>query len=146
MAGNTKNPPSVGYSGTPLAKKLGVKPGHRLSLIDAPGGFEQKLVGLPEDAAVLRGLRGKAGFDVILLFCSNHRDLMQNFSRASERLTQAGGLWIAWPKKASGVSTDLSENAIRQFGLDAGLVDNKVCAIDETWSGLRFVIRLRDRK
>lgn len=137
---------TAGYSGTPLAKKLGIKPGHRVALIDAPDDFERQLVGLPDDAVVSRGLRGTAMFNVILLFCRNVAVLKRNFERARDRMTPDGGLWVGWPKKASGVATDLDDGIVREFGLSTGLVDNKVCAIDATWSGLRFVIRVKDRR
>lgn len=95
---------------------------------------------------MVSGLRAKGPFDVILMFCRKRTDLVRNFEKARRRLSISGGLWIAWPKKASGVETDLSDSVVRAFGLDSGLVDNKVCAIDATWSGLRFVVRLKDRK
>jgi hypothetical protein len=128
----------AGYSGAPLPKKLGIQEGSRVVLVDAPRGF------------ALRGVRSSTRLgtqhDVILLFSNSRSKLEQRFKKAARTLAPAGGLWIAWPKKASGVSTDLDENVVRQIGLAAGLVDNKVCAIDEIWSGLRFVIRLKDRK
>jgi hypothetical protein len=123
-----------GYSGTPLPRKLGVKPGHRVLLYGAPSGFEL-------DGAV----SGAGAFDVILAFCPDLATLERGFGGWRARLDPAGGLWVAWPKKASKVPTDLTENIVREFGLATGLVDNKVCAIDEIWSGLRFVVRLADR-
>ncbi len=135
----------AGYSGTPLAKKLGVKPGHRLLLVQAPEGFEALLEGLPEDAAVARSPRAGVHYDVIVLFSSREADLVRRFPAAANRLTEAGGLWVSWPKKASGVATDLTEDVVRRIGLATGLVDNKICAVDETWSGLRFVVRVKDR-
>jgi hypothetical protein len=133
----------AGYSGTPLAKKLGIKDGGRVLLIAAPEGFEKTLEGLPETAVVT----GRAGreHDVIVLFAKDSKAFEKGFAGAKARLHQDGGLWIAWPKKSSGVKTDLTENAIRDVALAAGLVDNKVCAIDEVWSGLRVVVRARDR-
>ncbi len=130
---------TAGYSGTPLEKKLGIKEGCRVALLKAPAGF-----GL--DAPVRRDLRGTAPFDVILLFSQRLADLRRRFAAASGRMAQTGGLWIAWPKKTSGVATDLSFDVVQNLGLDAGLVDNKICAVSETWSGLRFVIRRRDRR
>jgi hypothetical protein len=132
-----------GYSGTPLAAKLGIKPGCRVALMNAPRGFEE-LLDAPE-ATLTRGYRGKTPCDVILLFCAKTVDLEQGFAKARERLDEAGGLWVAWPKKASGVETDLTEDCVRDYALARGLVDNKVCAIDEVWSGLRLVVRLADR-
>jgi len=136
----------AGYSSTPLAKKLGIKAGHRLALVDAPDDFEFLLVDLPDTTIVRRTLRGKQPFDTMVFFIRSEEELARRFLPLSRRLATAGGLWIAWPKKASGVPTDLTENVVRRIGLAAGLVDNKVCAIDATWSGLRFVRRLADRE
>lgn len=135
----------AGYSGTPLAKKLGIKEGHRVALIHVPADFSSTLEGLPADVTLQTDLKGREGLDVILFFADQRRELVKSFASLQKRLTPAGGLWIAWPKKASGVPTDLTEDVIRAVGLEFGLVDNKVCAVDETWSGLRFVIRVRDR-
>ncbi len=137
--------PPAGYSGTPLPKKLGVKEGHSLLLLGAPPGFDKTLGKLPADLRLRRDLRSKAAVDVALLFCKNIADLEKRFAAVAKLLSKAGGLWIAWPKKSSGVLTDLSDGFVREYGLAAGLVDNKVCAVDETWSGLRFVYRLKDR-
>jgi hypothetical protein len=134
---------SAGYSGTPLVRKLGIKPGARLGLISAPEGFLTLLEGLPADVAVSSGLRGP--LDVIVAFFLDRAELVRRLPALKAALDQAGGLWIAWPKRASGVPTDVTEQAVRDLSLAAGLVDNKVCAIDETWSGLRVVYRLRDR-
>jgi hypothetical protein len=136
----------AGYSGTPLVQKLGIKAGHRVGLLNAPEEFERTLGPLPEGAATTRPAAGKQPFDVIVLFLTKRAALEREFGSAAERLARAGGLWIAWPKKASGVPTDLTENILREVCLPSGLVDNKVCAIDETWSGLRLVVRLKDRK
>ncbi len=135
----------AGYSGTPLARKLGIKPAHRLLLIDAPDGAMSMLGSLPHGVSVRSGLRSRALADVILLFCSDARSLGRRWSSAAERLDWAGGLWVCWPKRASGIATDLAGDAVREHGLAGGLVDNKVCALDETWSGLRFVVRVSDR-
>jgi hypothetical protein len=135
----------AGYSGTPLPQKLGIKPGQCVALIDAPTGFDRTLGTLPVDVTVQADLRGREPFDVIVLFTSSAAKLRKRFTAVARRLTPAGGLWIAWPKRASGVPTDLTEDVIRAIGLEAGLVDNKVCAVDDTWSGLRFVIRIKDR-
>ena len=131
----------AGYSGTPLPKKLGISPGARLRFVAAPNEFAAALGPLP--AGVRFAARCPA--DVVVFFTERRADLDRRFARLARGLDRAGGLWIAWPKKASGVPTDLDENAVRKIGLAAGLVDNKVCAIDETWSGLRFVVRLADR-
>jgi len=135
----------AGYSGTPLPRKLGIKPAHRVALINAPAGFEQMLASLPDDVEVIMDLGSGPPIDVVVFFTTRLADLRKRFAGLAKRLSPAAGLWIAWPKKASGVATDLAENVIREVGLNAGLVDNKVCAIDDTWSGLRFVIRLHDR-
>ena len=135
----------AGYSGTPLVKKLGIKEGHELALIGAPDGFADTLGKLPNGVVSRLDLRTSAPLDVIVFFIANRAALVKRFKDLAGRLTAAGGLWIAWPKKASGVATDLTENAIRDIGLGFGLVDNKVCAVDDIWSGLRFVRRLKDR-
>ena len=135
----------AGYSGTPLVKKLGIKTGHRVALLGAPAGFRASLEGLPEDVVLKRDLRGTQPLDVVLLFAPRLSALHKRFAAAARRLDAAGGLWIAWPKKSSGVVTDITESAVRAHGLDSGLVDNKICAVDETWSGLRFVVRREDR-
>lgn len=133
----------VGYSGTPLARKLGIKPGHRVALVSAPPRFESQLEGLPDEVSLARQVRGT--LDVIVVFVERAAELGARFTSLARRLDPAGGLWVAWPKKTSGKATDLTENVVREIGLAAGLVDNKVCAVDEVWSGLRFVVRLADR-
>jgi len=135
----------AGYSGTPLASKLGIKPGHRVALVDAPPGFAQTLGELPEGVTLHTGLPGNEPFDVIVFFTDSRARLRLHFAALAARLTPAGGFWVAWPKKASGIATNLTEDLVRTVGLDAGLVDNKVCAVDETWSGLRSVVRAQDR-
>lgn len=136
----------AGYSGTPLPKKLGIKPGHRVGIVGAPRNAGPTLAEIAATGPVELKLRAGKPFDVIVIFCGSQQDLADRFPKAYDRLEQSGGLWIAWPKKSSGIETDLNENIIRTLGLAAGLVDNKVCAIDETWSGLRFVVRVVDRK
>jgi hypothetical protein len=133
----------AGYSGTPLPKKLGIKEEHRVALLDAPDDIERLLGDLPPGVTVLRSAR--APLDVVVWFVTERRTLERRLPELAERLDRAGGLWICWPKKASGVATDVTENVARDAALALGLVDNKVCAIDETWSGLRIVYRLRDR-
>jgi hypothetical protein len=132
-----------GYSGTALAKKLGIKPGHRVVLVGAPSGFAAALNPLPENVLILS--RPRSEVDVIVLFAPSRRYLQQNFQRYLDLMKAPSGLWIGWPKKSSCVSTDLSFDAVQKQGLASGLVDNKVCALDDTWSGLRFVVRLADR-
>ena len=136
----------AGYSGTPLARKLGIKADHTVTLLRAPERFEDELEGLEEGVRVLRGLRGKGTIDVALSFVTRQRELDETFARLIPRLAQTGGLWIAWPKKASGMATEVDESHVRATGLATGLVDNKICAVNETWSGLRFVIRVENRR
>ena len=133
----------AGYSGTPLPTKLGIKPGARLALLNAPDDFDRTLGELPDDVSIRTRTRGP--LDVVLHFTDSERELRRRFDTLARTLDPAGGLWIAWPKQASGVPTDLTEGVVREIGLASGLVDNKVCAIDDTWSGLRFVIRLENR-
>lgn len=131
----------AGYSGTPLPKKLGIKEGSRVALVNAPKDFQ--LGELPDDVQFIK--RPAKSLDIILLFVLTERELTRNFAKLAVTLVSNGMIWIAWPKKSSGVVTDLSEPRVRQIGLDAGLVDVKICAIDDTWSGLKFVYRLKDR-
>ena len=133
----------AGYSSTPLVRKLGIKPGARIAVLGAPEGFSLPSEELPPGVAIRASARGP--LDVIIAFFDRGPRLERRFPALRGALDPAGGLWIAWPKRSSGVSTDLDENVVRAAGLAAGLVDNKVCAIDEVWSGLRFVFRLRDR-
>ena len=134
----------AGYSGTPLQKKLGIKEGSRVWLVNPPRGFRKTLGDLPRNVLFVGQSAGP--LDLILFFVKSRSQLLNNFSKLASKLAPAGMLWIAWPKRASGVATDLSDNVVRGIGLDAGLVDTKICAIDEVWSGLRFVIRLKDRR
>ena len=130
----------AGTSGTPLPKKLGIKPGFVVALLGVPEDFAKKTLGpLPEGAVVRADAR--SAFDVGVLFARSRSDLARRFPAAAKAMGQPGALWIAWPKKASGVQTDLGENAVRDFGLAAGLVDYKVAAIDAVWSGLCFARR-----
>jgi hypothetical protein len=133
----------VGYSGTPLAKKLGIKEGSRIALLGAPEGFDDELAPLPDGVQVLRRLT--PGLDVAVLFVTARRDLERRFPEVAAAITPAGGFWVAWPKRASRVPTDLTEDVLRAVGLPQGLVDNKVCAVTEVWSGLRFVWRKENR-
>ncbi|HEX7452612.1 MAG TPA: DUF3052 family protein [Polyangiaceae bacterium] len=135
----------AGYSGTPLPQKLGLKAGARLGLMSAPKGFAQTLGALPPGVATSDATRGNSPLDVIVCFAPSRAELARLLPKAHKRLHPSGGLWICWPKKASGVVTDVSENDVRNAGLAAGLVDNKVCAVDEVWSGLRLVFRVQDR-
>jgi hypothetical protein len=143
----------AGYSGTPLPKKLGIKPGHRLALVAAPDGFDGTLreAGMEGDVTVaaLAGAPGRVAaaqrHHVIVAFVTERAELARSFGQLAAALDPAGGLWIAWPKKASGRATDVTEDVVRAIALAAGLVDNKVCAIDQVWSGLRCVVRVADR-
>ena len=133
----------AGYSGTPLAKKLGIKEGSRIALVNASKDFQSALGELPDNVQFIK--RPAKLLDIILLFVLTERALVRDFAKLAATLVSNGMIWIAWPKKSSGVTTDLSEQRVQRIGLDAGLVDVKICAIDETWSGLKFVYRLKDR-
>jgi len=133
---------SAGYSGTPLPRKLGLKSGMRFVALNAPPELDVLLARAPE----LERLARVTSFDCALAFATTERVLAGLFPKLLPRLVDAGMIWIAWPKKTSDVVTELTENAVRRAGLAAGLVDVKVCAIDATWSGLKFVRRLRDRR
>ena len=133
----------AGYSGTPLVQKIGIKPQHRLLFRNAPSDFSKTLGKLPEGT---KHVDGKGTIDVAILFVTSAAELKREFASSARRLESNGMLWIGWPKKASGMKTDLGENLVRDIGLAAGMVDVKVCAIDDTWSGLKFVYRLKDRK
>jgi hypothetical protein len=136
---------SAGYSGTPLPRKLGIKPGQRIAFIEAPPAFAEALGRLPDGVVPpLTTLRGP--LDLVVAFFLERRELEQRLPQLIAALDPAGGLWIAWPKRASRVATDLTEDVVRELALAAGVVDVKVCAIDATWSGLKLVIRVRDRR
>lgn len=133
----------AGYSGTPLVKKLGIKSGFDLAFLNAPAGFSRELE-LPPDVRI--NSKSRKPVDFALLFVESEQELLKNFPTYAARLKPAGMLWVAWPKKSSGVTTDLSFTNVQAIGLAAGLVDTKICAVNEIWSGLKFVIRLKDRK
>ena len=132
----------AGYSGTPLEKKLGIKENFNVAFINAPNGFDQQLDIPP---GVVINSRARKPLDLVLFFVKRRYDLEKRFSDYSVKLKQPGSFWISWPKKTSGVATDLDTNVVREVGLAKGMVDVKVCAIDEVWSGLKFVFRLKDR-
>jgi len=134
----------AGYSGTPLPKKLGIKDGYRAALFNTPANIKGELKDALAACQMARDGRGP--LDFAHLFVKTQADLKKEFARLAKQLAPAGILWISWPKKSSGVATDLDENKVRDIGLAAGLVDVKVCAVDEIWSGLKFVIRVKDRK
>jgi hypothetical protein len=133
----------AGYSDTPLPRKLGIAGGARVALLRAPQGFDATLGELPPGVETRTQARGS--FDVVVFFITARAELERRLDALVRAIRPAGGLWVAWPKRASKVPTDLDENAIRDVALPKGLVDNKVCAIDETWSGLRLVIRRENR-
>ncbi|HTA48378.1 MAG TPA: DUF3052 domain-containing protein [Verrucomicrobiae bacterium] len=133
-----------GYSGTPLPKKLGIKAGFRVHLANAPAEVRAEL----REALAECEMKTKPGgiLDFAMLFTKSRSELTREFSRLAKLLAPAGMLWVSWPKKSSGVASEVDENLVRGIGLDAGLVDVKVCAVTEVWSGLKFVRRMKDRK
>ena len=133
----------AGYSGTPLAKKLGIKEDSRVSLVNAPPGFEKELGELPPGAEL--SSRGNKPFNLVLLFVKSESALKKQFSKYAQKINRDGMVWVAWPKKSSGVTTDLLFENVQKTGLSAGLVDVKICAVNDIWSGLKFVYRLKDR-
>jgi|SRR5579863_10342707 len=132
-----------GYSGTPLPKKLGIKSGYRVQLLDLPAEVRSELQA--ELAGCKIAIDGKLPLDFAMFFTKSKTALAKEFDRIANRLAPAGMLWVSWPKKSSGVATDLDENIVRDIGLATGLVDVKVCAVTEVWSGLKFVRRVKDR-
>jgi hypothetical protein len=138
-------PEGAGYSGTPLPRKLGIGDGDEVALIGAPERFEDTLGELPDVASLHTDLADDARYDVILAFVTQRSELEAELPRLRARMAPACGLWIAWPKRASRMPTDMTEQVVRDVALPTGLVDNKVCAIDDTWSGLRLVIRRENR-
>jgi hypothetical protein len=131
----------AGYSGTPLPKKLGIKEGHQVATLCAPSDFAKTLGALPSGVAIKTRYAGKSRFDVIVTFVTSRERLKREITTGRAHMQPAAGFWIAWPKRASGVATDVTEDVVREIALPTGLVDNKVCAIDDTWSALRLVIR-----
>ncbi len=129
-----------GYSGTPLPQKLGIKDGFRIALHNLPADVAAEL---KDEFAKCQVSKGR--LDFVMIFTKSHAELEKQFSRFSKQLAPTGMLWVSWPKKSSGVATDLNENLVRDIGLEARLVDVKVCAVTEVWSGLKFVIRIKDR-
>jgi hypothetical protein len=130
---------TTGYSGTPLPRKLGLAAGQRIHLAGAPAGFADLLGPLPEGVRVLR--RAVGPLDLVVAFTTRRADLARRLPGLQAALAPAGMLWVAWPKRAAGVPTDVTEDVVREVALPRGLVDVKVCAIDATWSGLRLVTR-----
>jgi hypothetical protein len=134
---------AAGYSGTPLPRKLGIKEGSRVAVLSAPDDFDSTLGPLPEGVVVRRRLRGP--LDVVVFFTTSRAQLERRIEALRAALDPAGRLWVAWPKRASGVATDVTEDMVREVALSHRLVDNKVAAVDVTWSGLQLVIRVADR-
>jgi len=132
----------AGYSGTPLPRKLGIRAGSTVLVAGAPAGFD--LGDLPDGVTVHRR-RSRSGYDLVLAFCSDRATLIEGFATWKALLGPAGSLWLAWPKRASGVATDLTDGVVREVGLSGGLVDVKVAAVDPVWSALKLVYRLSDR-
>ena len=132
-----------GYSGTPLPKKLGIKDGYRVALIGMPGEIRTDLKEALSKCRISKDFA--PALDFIHIFTSSHVELEREMKRAAKALAPAGMVWISWPKKSSGVATDLTEDIIRATGLALGLVDVKVCAVTDVWSGLKFVIPVKDR-
>ena len=133
-----------GYSGTPLPKKLGIKPGSRVAVVSAPDGFLESILQPLPDGVELRS-RARGPLDVVVFFTKRRAELERRFDTLVNALDRAGALWVAWPKGTSGVPTDLTENTVRDVALPKGLVDTKVAALDDVWSGLKLVIRLENR-
>ena len=136
-------PSPTGYSGTPLPRKLGMKEGSRVAVLSAPDDFDTTLGPLPDGLVVRRRLRGP--LDVVVFFTTSRAKLERRIDALRAALDPAGRLWVAWPKRASGVATDVTENVVREIALAHRLVDRKVAAVDATWSGLQLVIRVADR-
>jgi len=133
----------AGYSGTPLARKLGIKEGSVIAMINAPVDFQDTLGELPENVRIAKSTVRLV--DLIVLFADSEKRLRRDFTKQAIKISPKGMLWIAWPKKSSGRTTDLTFANVQEIGLAAGLVDVKICAIDDVWSGLKFVYRLKDR-
>lgn len=137
---------SSGYSGAPLYKKLGIKEGATVLVFNPPDTFPSALTEVPFDFTLIPSATEPFSVDVILLFVRSYVELGASFSQMHPLLSHNGGLWVCWPKKSSGIESDLSQSAVQEHGLAHGLVDNKICSIDDTWSSLRFVYRLKDRE
>lgn len=134
----------AGYSGKTLVMKLGIEKGARVAALSSPVAYPELVGELPDGAKVATSLHGTADF--IHFFTKSESELRSMFPKLKKSLVENGMLWVSWPKGASKVATDLNENVVREIGLEAGLVDVKVCAVNEIWSGLKFVYRIKDRK
>jgi hypothetical protein len=135
--------PEKDYSGTPLPKKLGIKEGSRIAIVDAPEGFVATLMPMPDAVEIASRLSGH--LDVVVLFATRLASLQRRFGPAQRALEYDGGLWVCWPKKASKVETDLTFDVVQGMGLEAGLVDNKIASVSDVFQAMRFVYRLKDR-
>jgi len=133
----------VGYSGTPLAQKLGIKPGSVVAVLNAPESYESVVRPLPEGVRLQKAV--SAATDLVHLFCERRSELARRLPAIAPRLRPDAALWVSWPKKASKVPTDITEDTVREVALPLGLVDIKVCAVTEVWSGLKLVIRRENR-
>lgn len=133
----------TGYSGTPLPKKLGIKEGSKVGVFGAPADFSQILGDLPPDSTIHKEVIPS---EIFVIFSTQAIEMEAQFHTAMAQIPAHGAIWVAWPKRSSGVETDMTEDTMRDMFLPTGMVDNKVCAIDETWSGLRFVVRLENRQ
>lgn len=134
----------AGYSGTPLAKKLGIKPGTLLCVVNAPAGYAALLAPLPEDVTIAREAADE--LDIVHVFVKRRSELGELINDYKDRIKQTGAIWVSWPKKAAKIATDVTEDTVREVALPLGLVDIKVCAVDEVWSGLKLVIRKENRR
>ena len=135
---------SAGYSGKPLVEKLGIKEGQRIAILNSPKGYASVLGSLPR--MVRQYTRLSAEFDFIQFFGTDHDELEKRFPALKKSVAPSGMLWVSWPKGSSNITSTLSENIVRRIGLNNGLVDVKVCAVDDVWSGLKFVFRIKDRQ
>jgi hypothetical protein len=133
----------AGYSGTPLAKKLGIKPGTLLCVVNAPADYAALLAPLPENVAIVREV--SEGADIVHVFVKRRSELVKLINIHKDKIKQNGAIWVSWPKKAAKIATDVTEDTVREIALPLGLVDIKVCAVDEVWSGLKLVIRKENR-
>ena len=133
----------AGYSGTPLAKKLGIKPGFRVYADNAPANYRELLEPLPDDVTFIQKIEND--LDMIHVFTDSAKDLAAKLKRYLKKIKSNGTIWVSWPKKASKAPTDITENVVRDLALATVLVDVKVCAVDDVWSGLKLVIRVEHR-
>jgi hypothetical protein len=135
---------TAGYSGKSLVEKLGIKEGQRIAILNSPKGYASELGSFPK--GIRQNARLTAGLDFIQFFCTEYEDLEKRFPVLKKSLATTGMLWISWPKGSSKMATTLNENFVREIGLNNGMVDVKVCAVDDVWSGLKFVFRIKDRQ